>query len=114
MAEKKKPKKGQTDSFNPDYFSYTSDYQLEKVWNTNNTIAQLIVPRLLAFKDLDKHGYPGDFNDMRAWNKAIQKMADAFELLIDEDKLGIFTKDEEEAIEHGLELFSKYFRYLWD
>ena len=41
-------------------------------------------------------------------------MIDAFDLLIDEDKLGIFTKDEEEAIEHGLELFGKYFRYLWD
>ena len=51
---------------------------------------------------------------MAEWNQAIQKMIDAFELLIDEDKLGIFTKDEEEAIEHGLELFSKYFRYLWD
>ena len=103
MAEKKKPKKGQTNSFNPDYFSYTSD--------TNNTIAQLIVPRLLAFKDLDKHGYPGDFNDMRAWNKAIQKMADAFELM---KYVQTLSKEEEAIVAKGLNLFCKYFRQLWD
>ena len=51
---------------------------------------------------------------MAEWNQAIQKMIDAFELLIDEDKIGIFTDEQEEAIEYGLELFSKYFRYLWD
>ena len=111
MAEKKKPKKGQTDSFNPDYFSYISDYQLEEVWNTNNTIAQLIVPRLLAFKDLDKHGHPGDFNDMRAWNKAIQKMADAFELM---KYVQTLSKEEEAIVANGLNLFCKYFRQLWD
>ena len=95
-------------------WSHKHDYPIEEVWNTDNTLAQLIVPRLQAFKALDKHGGPSDFMDIREWNNAIQKMIDAFELLIDEDKLGIFTKDEEEAIEHGLELFSKYFRYLWD
>ena len=114
MAKKNKPKKGQTNPFNPDYFSCASDYSQSEVWNTDNVLAQLIAPRLLAFKELDKHGFCPDFKSMTEWNQAIQQMIDAFELLIDEDKLGIFTKDEEEAIEHGLELFSKYFRSLWD
>ena len=51
---------------------------------------------------------------MKEWNEAIQKMIDAFELLVDEEKNGVFTDEEEQAIDHGLELFSKYFRYLWD
>ena len=76
--------------FNPDYFDSSSD------------------------DNSHKHGCLPECKDMRKWNNTIQKMIDAFELLIDEDKLGIFTKDEEEAIEHGLELFGKYFRYLWD
>lgn len=29
-----------------------------EIWNTNNTIARLVVPRLKAFRALDKHGYP--------------------------------------------------------
>ena len=95
-------------------WSHKNDFPIEEVWNTYQALAELIAPRLRTFKGHDKHGYCPDFKGMAEWNQAIQKMIDAFELLIDEDKLGIFTKDEEEAIEHGLELFSKYFRYLWD
>ena len=94
--------------------SHKNDIPIEEDWNTYQAIAELIAPRLRTFKEHDKHGFCPDFKGMKEWNEAIQKMIDAFELLIDEDKLGIFTKDEEEAIEHGLELFSKYFRYLWD
>ena len=49
-------------------WSHKNDFPIEEVWNTDNTLAQLIVPRLLAFKALDKHGYPPDFDDMRKWN----------------------------------------------
>ena len=62
-------------------WSHKNDFQIEEVWNTYHTIAQLIVPRLQAFKALDKHGYCPYFKDMREWNCAIQKMIDAFELM---------------------------------
>lgn len=62
-------------------WSHKHDYPIEEVWNTDNTLAQLIVPRLLAFKALDKHGHPPNFDDMHKWNQAIQKMAYAFELM---------------------------------
>ena len=97
--------------FNPDYFNYTADYPIEEVWNTDNVLAQLIVPRLLAFKELEKHGCPPDFNDMRAWNKTIQKMVDAFELM---KYVHSLSKEEERTFEKGLNLFCKYYRYLWD
>lgn len=93
-------------------WSYKHDYPIEEVWNTDNTIAQLIVPRLQAFKALDKHGYCPDFNGMREWNNAIQKMIDAFELM--KYAGGVHTKEEERTIEEGLDLFCKYFEYLWD
>ena len=51
---------------------------------------------------------------MNEWNQAIQKMIDAFELLRDKDDKGVYTSEEDETIRHGLELFGKYFRYLWD
>jgi hypothetical protein len=93
-------------------WSYKHDYPIEDVWNTNNTLAQLIVPRLKAFKALDKHGGPSDFKEMREWNNAIQKMIDAFELMKYAGTTN--TEDEERTIEQGLDLFRKYFRSLWD
>ena len=93
-------------------WSHKNDYPIEEVWNTDNTIAQLIVPRLQAFKALDKHGYCPDFKGMREWNNAIQKMIDAFELLKYAGRVN--TKEEERTMEEGLDLFRKYFRHLWD
>ena len=96
---------------NTENWSHKNDFPLEEVWNTDNTLSQLIVPRLLAFKALDKHGYPPDFDDMRKWNNTIQKMADAFELL---KYAASYTEDERRRIEQGLDLFRKYYCYLRD
>lgn len=93
-------------------WSHKHDYPIEEVWNTDNTLAQLIVPRLQAFKALEKHGGPDDFKDMREWNNTIQKMIDAFELM--KYAAGKQSDDEEKTIEQGLDLFRKYYRSLWD
>ena len=95
-------------------WSHKNDFPIIEVWNTYQAIAELIVPRLRTFKEHDKHGFCPDFKGMKEWNEAIQKMIDAFELLVDEEKYGVFTDEEEQAIDQGLGLFGKYFRYLWD
>lgn len=92
-------------------WSHKNDFQIEEVWGTYHTLSQLIVPRLLAFKALDKHGYCPEFKDMREWNNAIQKMIDAFELM---KYATTYSEVEEHTIVQGLALFSKYFRYLRD
>ena len=102
--------KKQKDS-NPSW-SHKNDFPIEEVWNTEHSLAQLIVPRLQAFKALDKHGGPSDFMDIREWNNAIQKMIDAFELM--KYAGASHTEDEERTIKQGLDLFCKYFRHLWD
>jgi hypothetical protein len=96
---------------NPENWSYKHDYPIEEVWNTDNTLAQLIVPRLQAFKALDKGGCPDDFKDIREWNNTIQKMIDAFELM--KYAASKQSDDEEKTIEQGLDLFRKYYRSLW-
>lgn len=109
---KKNNKKKEMDNpFNPDYFSYRNDYPIEEIWNTDNALAQLIVPRLQAFKELDKHSCPQDFKDMREWNNAIQKMIDAFDLMKYVHNL---SEGEQKTVDKGMRLFCKYFRYLWD
>lgn len=97
--------------FNPDYFNYTADYPIEEVWNTDNVLAQLIVPRLLAFKELEKHGYPPSLKGMREWNNAIQKMVDAFEIM---KYVRVLSDDEKVTVREGLDLFCKYYLNLWD
>ena len=113
-----KKNKLKTNIFNPDYFgsgpdnySHKLDYPIEEVWNTDNVLAQFIAPRLLAFKALDKHGYPPECKDMREWNNIIQKMIDAFELM---KYVHTPSPDESKTIEQGLDLFCKYYRNLWD
>ena len=93
-------------------WSHKNDFPIEDVWNTYHTLAQLIVPRLQAFKALNKYGNCPNFKDIREWNNAIQKMIDAFELLKYADVT--HTEEEERTIEHGLDLFRMYFRNLWD
>lgn len=93
-------------------WSHKYDYPIEEVWNAENTLAQLIVPRLQAYKALDKHGNTPNFKDIREWNNTIQKMIDAFELM--KYAGSSHTEDEEQTIEQGLDLFRKYYRSLWD
>jgi len=96
---------------NEENWSHKHDFPIDEVWNTENTIAQLIVPRLQAYKALDKHGHPQGFKDMREWNNTIQKMIDAFELM---KYASTASEDEKQTIEQGLDLFCKHFRNLWD
>ena len=92
-------------------YSHKHDFPIDEIWNTDNALAQLIVPRLQAFKAIDKHGYPSDISDMHTWNNTIQKMINAFELMKYVHSLSI---DEERIVSEGLSLFCKYFRNLWD
>lgn len=97
---------------NTENWSHKNDFPIEEIWSTNHVLARLIVPRLQAFKELDKHGGPADFKNMHEWNKAIQKMIDAFELM--KYAGASHTKEEQLTVEDGLDLFRKYFQNLWD
>ena len=94
-----------------DSIDYINGYPISEVWGTYHYLAREIAPRLKAFKAHKKHGWPEDFENQEDWNKAIQKMIDAFELL---KHITSFSEEEEKIIEEGLELFCRLYRYLWD
>jgi hypothetical protein len=90
---------------------YISSYPISEVWGTYHYLAREIVPRLKAFKAHKKHGWPEDFESLEDWNKTIQKMIDAFELVKD------YSPSYEEdirTVDQGVELFCKYYRELSD
>lgn len=64
-----------------DSIDYINGYPISEVWGTYHYLAREIAPRLKAFKAHKKHGWPEDFESLEDWNKTIQKMIDAFELV---------------------------------
>ena len=92
-------------------WSHKHDFPIEEIWGTYHTLASLIVPRLQAFKALDKYGYAPGFNNIQEWNKAIQKMIDAFELIKYPSAL---SDGEKKIADEGFTLFCKYFFNLRD
>ena len=95
-----------------DSVDYINGYPISEVWGTYHYLAREIAPRLKAFKALKKHGWPEGFKSQDDWNNAIQKMIDAFELLIYNSMSS--DEDEQRTIYEGLDLFRKYFLNLWD
>lgn len=92
-------------------WSHKNDFPLEEVWNTNHEIAKLTVPRLKAFRALEKHGHPAEFSTVREWNAALDKMIYAFELSM---YPGGPDLEHQNDYEIGMSLFCRFFQYLWD
>ena len=86
----------------------------ETVWLNQAQMAELFGTKRQAITKHLQNIYDCDelrFRGIAEWNKAIQKMIDAFELL---KHITSFNKEEEKTIEEGLDLFRKHFRNLWD
>jgi hypothetical protein len=97
----------------PKSWSCKHNYPKDEVRNTFLVLAKLISPRLEAFKALERCGYCGCYRNMDEWNEAIQKMIDAFLLLSHFPEIR-HTDEERQVISNGLDLFGKYFQYLYD
>ncbi len=98
-----------------------------ELWNLDQTLAEYILPRLKKFQKVNI-AYPGikPMSTFEVWQDAIGKMIRAFELCLT-DPLDVYKdvlyKDKKEymklvnemqkEIDEGLELFAKYFQYLW-
>lgn len=109
-----------SDSLN---FYLTNGFFFEECWNLDMTLAALILPRLIHFRD-NHSGTPGSVfkydeegnilneeEGHKKWEEIIDKMIWAFYLYIKEEDC---NEENNKQIDEGLELFAKYFRTLWD
>ena len=96
---------------NDDSDDYKYGYPISEVWGTYHYLAREIAPRLKAFKALKKHGWPEDFATQDEWNKVIQKMIDAFELV---KEYSPSYEEDIRTVDEGVELFCKYYHDLSD
>lgn len=76
-----------------------------ELWNLFETFSKFITPRLNEFEK-GHISCPGNMTD-EEWHKILNSMIEGFESIIN-------GCTDDEKVEYGLKLFSKYFLYLWD
>jgi hypothetical protein len=84
-----------------------------EMWSLDYTIACFILPRLKKLKET-KNGYPSELESPEAWAAIMQKMIDAFEAIVNDDRYPAGCIKQKEIIESGLKLFAEHFQSLWD
>jgi len=98
------------------YQRWTRGFDDRELWNLDDTIAQFVLPRLRAFRDYTS-SHPGEMT-FEQYKEKIDEMIFAMEFTILEgDGLMIGAKDFDtkyKRYRHGMRLFAKYFRDLWD
>lgn len=115
-----------TESIN---FYEKNGFYFQECWNLDQTLAALILPRLIHYKNI-KTGVPGclcfydkyyniidEEKSKEGWNEILNLMIEAFYRIIFIDELCLDQKtrlNNEKRIKSGLSLFSKYFCCLWD
>lgn len=82
-----------------------------EIWALDVTIAKFIYPRLKFFyNDGDINSIPYGLTKEQ-WCNIIKQMIDAFEILSNDE---VATKEQDEIVNKGLDLFTKYYGHLWD
>jgi hypothetical protein len=106
------------------------------LWDLDNTVAKFIIPRLEAFRDMERMSYPdleasfpvisarynplGD--DLDVWFAVIDKMIQSFRMFLEYDFFSpegdTYLRELDESkvkyAKEGRELFSEYLHNLWD
>ena len=87
------------------------------LWSLDITIANFVLPRLKKIKK-ENIGYPGidGMDTPEKWDEALDKMILAFEYVAHTfDMESHFDEDKrrQAVINEGLQLFAKWFQYLW-
>lgn len=108
-------------------FYMDNGFFYEECRNLDVTLAALILPRLIHFRDICT-GVPNDFvkydkesqdmtKNVAKWKDVLDKMIFSFYTIVSEGTGSIESEEREEIqkkVDEGLELFGKYFQALWD
>lgn len=83
-----------------------------ELWSLNHTLAQMIMPRLQAFKEKN-FCYPCKLDNYEQWVEILEKMVFSFQMELDRDDLAYTDKWDDAKYKEGLQLFAEYFGDLW-
>lgn len=84
-----------------------------ELWNLNNTIIYFILPRLKAYREMERWGTPMGLEE-KHWNEILDRIIIGFELF----DYNWSSKEElmlnERKFKIAMKLFAKWFGALWD
>jgi hypothetical protein len=83
------------------------DVTPEECWNLDFTVAQLLLPRLVRFREASDRVPDG--LDRDEWRRCLDGMVDGFaEVVADKG-----ADTDEEVVRRGVILFARFYRELW-
>jgi len=92
----------------------------KELWNLDVTLTEFILPRLKAFKEMKRLGFPELSKDgvvadeqtgFIAWEQNLDDIIAAFEIHRQGEWVG---EKKQEAMQHGFKLFGEHYTKLWD
>lgn len=102
------------DFLNATYRKWKLGFNPSETWCLDHSIAKFILPRLKYFRKTHR-AYPSCFKNPKYWEKELDKMIAAFEIISDEDAYFPFIhpSKKDKIVQTGLDSFRKYFTALW-
>lgn len=82
----------------------------EEVFDLKHFLARIIAPRIRHFRQITDNSHPADLTKQE-WQDILFKMETSFEWFA--DPRNFKNKEESELHMEGIELFSKYYNFLW-
>ena len=111
----------------------TKDIKDSELWSLDATLTDLILPRIKAFRKMERHGYPvlgrnikNDCNssaddhprEEAEWENILFDIEKGFEAHKELTAADFVTHTEEhlaeETMQKGLRLFAEHYSHLWD
>jgi hypothetical protein len=83
----------------------------DETWSLDYSIAKLILPRLIRFKELN-NGHPISMTRSE-WDNKLDRMIATFEFLGSEERWERFEQKKRDEVQDGLNDFAKYYLDLW-
>ena len=104
----------------------------QELWSLDMTLTDYILPRIIAFRKMKRHGYQvsdadvGSYSDtneeetkaleahaMAEWENILFDIEAAFRTLKDTED-NARSRQQHETIKRGLALFAEHYEHLWD
>ena len=110
----------------------TEDIKNSELWSLDATLTDLILPRIKAFRKMERHGYPilgkeiakvdddsaGEELKEAEWENILFDIEKGFEAHKELTAANFVTHTEEhlaeETMQKGLRLFPEHYGHLWD
>ena len=92
----------------------TKGFDDTELWNLDITILEFIIPRLKAFREMERWGTPCNIS-MQTWNTILDRIIEGFELYLDDEWTNRAQLENiHKKFKIAMKLFAKWFGALWD